>query len=85
MMLTCSSGKKVYTTQEMAEDALVEMWQRYNVSSTNGPIAIYKCEDCGCYHFTSRGPMNEKLAKYLAEGKLKRDREAKYWEDKFSK
>lgn len=84
-MLTCSSGKKVYTTQLMAEDALIEAWQRYNMSTSNGPIAIYKCEDCGYFHFTSRQPMNERLAKYLSEGKLKRDQEAKYWEDKFNK
>jgi hypothetical protein len=84
-MITCSSGKKVYTTQPMAEEALLEAWMRYNVSTTNGPIAVYQCEDCGYFHLTSRGPMNEKLAKYLAEGKLKKDQEARYWEDRLKK
>lgn len=81
-MLTCSSGKKIYTSQPMAEDALLEAWIRFNVKEGNGPIAVYQCEDCGNYHLTSKGPMNEKLAKYLAEGKMKRDQEARWWEDR---
>lgn len=84
-MLTCSSGKKIYTSLQMAEDALMEAWTRYNLSASNGPIAVYQCEDCGNFHFTSRGPMNERLEKYLAEGKIKRDSEARFWEDKFKK
>jgi hypothetical protein len=69
----------------MAEDGLLEIWMRYNVRESNGPVSIYQCEDCGYFHLTSRGPMNERLSKYLSEGKIKRDQEAKYWEDKFKK
>jgi hypothetical protein len=46
---------------------------------------VYQCEDCGEYHLTSRGPMNERLAQYIADGKLKRDKEANQWLGKLKK
>jgi hypothetical protein len=84
-MITCSSGKKVYATEALAEEALLEVWLRYNVSASNGPVAVYRCDDCGLYHLTSQGTMNAKLAQQLAEGKIKRQQEINFWEDKFKK
>jgi hypothetical protein len=84
-MSTCVSGKKVFLTQQLAEDALIEAWGRYNYTSGNGPISFYKCEDCGYYHFTSQGTMNERLAKEIASGKIKLQREASHWERKIKK
>jgi len=79
---TCVTGKRVYTSQETAEDALIETWTRFVYGPGSGPIAIYRCDDCGYYHFTSKGPMNENLARAIKEGRIDRGREAKWWEDK---
>jgi hypothetical protein len=81
----CISGKKMFDSQQLAEDMLIELWTRNEYSTGHAPIAVYKCEDCGHYHLTSRSPMNEKLAAVLANGKLKLHREANKWMDKFKR
>ena len=80
-MTTCSTHKKVYQTLETAEDALIEVYTNFN----RGPIAVYKCEDCGYYHLTSQGVMNEKLASHLATGKIKQQQEANEWASRLKK
>jgi hypothetical protein len=44
---------------------------------------VYRCDDCGLYHLTSKGPMNDRLAQYLSSSKLKLNKEANRWLDKF--
>ena len=83
--MVCSTGKKIYDTEQIAEDGLIEAWIRYKFGVSNGPIAVYRCDDCGYYHLTSRGPMNMKLASYIAEGKIKKQSDINFWEDKFKK
>lgn len=83
-MLQCSTGKRVYLTASGAEDALIDAHSRHQYSGT-GPVAVYRCEDCGCYHFTSKGKMNERLAQLIASGKIKRQQEANQWVDKLKK
>jgi hypothetical protein len=83
MTTKCVSGKKAFDTQALAEDVLIELWTRNEYVENHAPVAIYKCDGCGLYHFTSRGPMNEKLAQYLASGKMKLNKEANRWLDKF--
>lgn len=80
-MLTCSTGKRVYETLELAETALIDAYGKFN----RGPIAVYKCDDCGYYHFTSRGPMNEKLSAAIASGKIKEQQRANDWTDSLRK
>ena len=75
----CVSGKRMYSSQEVAEDVLIEAWTRFDYSAGNGPVAVYECEECGHFHLTSRGPMNEKLSKALVEGKIDRQKEADRW------
>lgn len=81
----CVSGKRVYTSHEMAEDALVEAWTRYDYHAGNGPVAVYRCEDCGYYHLTSAGPMSENLSKALRDGTIEKQREALKWERRLRK
>ena len=83
--MPCVTGKKIYDTREMAEDGLIETWIRFKIGAGNGPVAIYKCDDCGFFHLTSRGPMNEKLAAHIADGKIKKQSDINFWEDKFKK
>ncbi|MBL7857339.1 MAG: hypothetical protein JNM57_06600 [Cyclobacteriaceae bacterium] len=84
-MASCSSGKKMYASEAIAEDVLIEAWTRYDYAPNHGPIAIYLCEDCGAYHLTSKGVMNEKLAQYIKEGKISRQKEADRWLNRLKK
>lgn len=85
LMDRCSSGKRMYATQDIAEDVLIETWTRFDFTPQNGPLAVYLCDDCGQYHLTSRGPMNERLSKALADGKIQRQKEADRWLDKWKR
>jgi hypothetical protein len=83
-MLTCRTGKRVYQTETIAEEALIDTHSRHQYSGT-GPIAIYQCEECGYYHFTSKGQMNKRLAQQIASGKIKLQQKANEWSRKWRK
>ena len=69
----------------IAEGALIEARTRFEYRLGSGPVAVYKCEDCGYYHLTSKGEMNVRLAQYLKEGKIERQKEADRWLNKIKK
>ena len=75
----------MYPSMNIAEDALIQARTSFNFSPTNGPIAVYQCEDCGSYHLTSKGKMNERLEEQLKNGEIDRQKEANRWMDKFKK
>jgi hypothetical protein len=83
-MVTCPTRKRVYQTESLAEDALIDAHGRNRYSGT-GPISIYRCEECGYYHFTSRGPMNARLAEAISSGKIKLQQQANEWSRKWKK
>lgn len=78
-MLKCSTHKKVYATETLAEEALIGARTAYDYPHNNGPVAVYRCDDCGYYHLTSRGPMNIKLQQLLKDGSINRQKEADAW------
>ena len=84
-MAVCVTGKNMYLTQEAAEEALIQSWIRNDFAPGQGPISVYKCGDCSQFHLTSTGQMNTTLATYIREGKLKRQKEADYWEKKLKR
>ncbi len=84
-MIKCVSNKKVYPTREIAEGALIEAHTQFEYTQGSGPIAVYQCEDCENYHLTSQGPMNQKLAELLKDGKIQRQKEANQWLNKIKK
>ena len=84
-MINCVSNKKVYSTREMAEEALIQAHIQFDFAKGNGPVAVYKCDDCGYYHLTSKGAMNEKLINEIKSGKVGLHKEANRWLDKFKK
>jgi hypothetical protein len=81
-MKPCSSNKKIYLSRELAEDALIEARTKFDFAPNRGPITVYQCEDCGFFHLTSKGKMNERLAKHIGEGKIDLQKEANRWLDK---
>jgi len=85
IMIKCSTHKKVYMTQGQAEDALIDARSRFHYRNHQGPVAVYRCEDCGYYHLTSKGDINPRLAGDMAAGKIDLQKEANHWLDKFKK
>lgn len=83
-MIKCVSNKKVYPSKEIAEEALIEAHSQFDYKG-GGPVSVYQCEDCGYFHFTSKGPMNQKLAELIKYGKLNRSREANQWLNKIKR
>ena len=75
----------MFPTQQLAEDALIDLWSRHEYTEGQAPITVYQCEDCGQYHFTSKGTMNQRLSNEIASGKIKLERQASKWLDKFRK
>ena len=59
--------------------ALLDAHTRFEYRDGTGPVAIYQCDDCGCFHLTSKGPMDKALAEYLSGGKVHRQKEANQW------
>lgn len=84
-MAGCVTRKKSYPSQEIAEEVLIQAWSTYEYARGQGPIAVYKCEDCGQFHLTSTGEMNKKLGLYLESGKIQLQKEANRWMGKFKK
>jgi hypothetical protein len=81
----CASGKRIFESESLAEDALIELWSKNEYSPSSAPQDVYRCEDCGNFHLTSRGPMNVKLQEAIASGKIKLNREANKWLGKINR
>jgi len=84
-MKACPSKKKTYLTESLAEEALLEARSTYDYGKGSAPIAVYRCEDCGYFHLTSKGTLNAKLDKHLKEGKITLQKEANHWLAKLKK
>jgi hypothetical protein len=84
-MKTCTSNKKMFPSESIAEEALISAWTAYDYTGKNGPLGVYLCDICGSYHLTSKGPTNKRLADFIASGELKRHAEASRWLDKMKK
>jgi len=84
-MRKCVTHKRLYEDYDAAVSALIEARTRFDYAANHGPVTVYKCEECGFYHLTSQGKMNETLEKYLATGKIKLQKEADRWLDKLKK
>jgi hypothetical protein len=81
-LTACPTRKKMYSTEAVAEEALISAWITYQYKGGNGPIGVYLCEECGSYHLTSKGAMNTKLEEYIALGKIERGADVEAWLDK---
>lgn len=75
----------MYPTAEVAEEALIAAWIAYDYRQGKGPIGVYRCEDCGAFHLTSKGIVNKKLEEYIAAGKIQRDKDVNAWLDKIKR
>jgi hypothetical protein len=72
-------------TYENAVEALISARTKFDYRDGNGPVSVYRCDDCGFYHLTSQGPMNEELRKNLNDGSIDRQRRAEDWEQRLKR
>ena len=84
-MNRCISGKRAFQSYENAVEALIAARTKFNYRDGNGPIAVYRCDECGLYHLTSQGPMNESLKRSLNDGSIDRQKQAEHWEQRLKK
>lgn len=82
-MANCASGKKLYLSEDMAIEALKDIWIRTDFTAGGGPVGVYGCGDCGHFHLTSKGEMNVKLKDYLTTADYRARHRAAGWERKF--
>jgi len=80
--MNCSTGKRSFLTKELAEEALISNRSRFHHNDESGPINVYLCNDCGNYHFTSKGPKSALLDDEKVQNHINLNREAGYWERK---
>lgn len=78
----CVSGKKGYLTESDALNALVDQRGRFNYRSNSGPVNVYACDDCGEWHFTSKGEVHQLLQSADVQKRIADQREADFWERK---
>lgn len=82
-MAACSSGKRSYINEAIAVEALIEAHVHFDYGNRSGPMATYQCDECGQFHLTSGGPMNQKLEQYQRDGTLDKLRIAQRWSTKW--
>jgi hypothetical protein len=82
-MKKCATGKRLYHSEQLAEEALIEAHIHFDYRAGGGPVAVYLCDECGEYHLTSRGPMNSRLAQQLEDGTIQKLKLAGRWQSKF--
>ena len=51
--------------------------RRFDYRQGHGPISVYQCDECGFFHLTSKGPMNETLKKSLSDGSIDSQKEGR--------
>ena len=80
--MVCPSHKRSYLSKGEAEEALVQHHIHFHHGEGQGPLNVYECEHCGCWHFTSKGPTAEVLKSDAARRRIQRERTASDWERK---
>jgi hypothetical protein len=84
-MNRCKSGKRVFASHEEAIEALLAARTKFEYREGNGPVSVYRCDECGFYHLTSKGQMNDTLRQSLSNGSIDRQKEADKWEERLRK
>lgn len=77
--MKCSTSKNGYATKALAEESLIDFRGRSYFREGSGPIAVYQCDDCGEWHFTSKGEPSELLKDEAVKSQIQQQREAEFW------
>lgn len=79
-MERCTSGKRIYESESLAEEALIQNHIFNNYRAGEGPRNFYPCEDCGYWHFTSKGEKHFLFSDPDILKRIKDERRSNYWE-----
>jgi hypothetical protein len=82
-MAGCISGKSIFQSKELAEEALIQNHIRNNHREGSGPINVYECRDCSNWHFTSNGNVSPLLLDSEIKKRIAKERTALEWEYRF--
>ena len=82
MRSECTTGKKCFDTKDQADQALINIHALGNFRAGSGPIAVYQCEDCNYWHFTSKGNKSSLLDDPEVKDHIKKTQQSRFWEDK---
>jgi molybdenum cofactor biosynthesis enzyme MoaA len=77
---SCSTGKKGFSTQPMAVEALLHTHVHYVASKT---VNVYQCELCNQWHLTSKGELHPELKQAVDDGTLQERIKKLEWERKY--
>lgn len=80
--MKCSSGKRAYSNLVLAKETLIQHHIRNNYKRGEGPINVYECQECGNWHFTSKGAENEIFEDQEVMARIESERRAFLWEQK---
>lgn len=83
--MNCTTGKRIFYSKELAEEALIANHQRFHHREGQGPINVYECHECGNWHFTSKGDINDLLKDPAIKSEINQQRQAMDWEKRFKK
>ncbi|MEM6831684.1 MAG: hypothetical protein AAGA66_09710 [Bacteroidota bacterium] len=81
--MKCVTGKIGYRTEELAKEALIQNHIRRSHRDGSGPINVYQCNECGEWHFTSKGDTADFLTDKEVMERIKREQRALDWEGRF--
>lgn len=76
------TGKVSFDSEIIAEEALLSHHARQFHQPGQGPINVYECDHCGCWHFTSKGEVHHQLNSEKTLDRLNRERLGNHWERK---
>lgn len=82
MTKKCVTGKTIFESKELAEEALIQNHIRNNHRKGSGPINVYECRDCLNWHFTSKGESSGLLEDPIVISRITSEQRAIDWEYK---
>jgi hypothetical protein len=75
-MIDCPSRKIIYYSEKEAKEFLIMLHVKYQNSSTR---TFYTCDQCGYFHLTFLGEIDDTLKQAEQVGRIDQLREADYW------
>ena len=79
----CVSGKRIYASEDVALEALIQHHIINNYRANEGPINVYECQDCTNWHFTSKGKKHSAFDDPDILRTIEREKRAHNWERGF--
>ena len=80
-MSDCPSKKIIYYSEQEAKEALIRIHVKYQNSATR---TFYTCDQCGHFHLTSSGEIDDTLKQAQQAGRIDQLSESEYWTRKLS-